>query len=156
MRRLAVALAAVLLLSAAPATADAYSYPGQRPARDALALEMRDLAVEFWRVRGVVACPSGVAIYYAPSLRDSDGLDPGGRGRGCEAWVVDDARVPSWLIASGDEWWLRYQLRTAAWLWIHEIGHALGLEHDQMRDGGKPPWAARTWARRKAAMLAAR
>jgi hypothetical protein len=124
MRSLALAL--LILAVGASAANAAPPYPGQVPVTDARSLAAIQVAVGYWRARGLTTCPNGIQAYMADSLMDVDG-DARGRGGDCQAWLsgpqlqalYTDPRITD----------RRYPAEYECHDWTHEIGHALGLPH---------------------------
>lgn len=105
-----------------PRAGAAVAYPGQRPAA-AIVQELGDeVGVPFLAARHVVGCPDGITYVQAPSLRSSDG-DAWARGGDCEVWV-SDALVGAILESDSFD-----PIARAGQAIVHEVGHALGLQH---------------------------
>ena len=117
---LAVVLAAGIVLafaSAASAQEGSGPYPGERAATDPVMLSEVALGISYWSERGVSGCPDGIVTLTAPDLGATDGI---GVLAGCKLWIRDG------MISDRD------RRATEAWrcmLILHEVGHALGLEH---------------------------
>jgi hypothetical protein len=151
MRRRARLLAAATLVVAlvAPVPAGAHPYPGEYPADERVRAAVA-VAIGFWGERNVTSCPFGISAMVAPSLLDVDG-DAAARGGGCRIWVRQDNLAA--FRQPGTRRWRVYGATDECALIVHEVGHALGLEHtpDGVMAAGGPqavPWACREWARR--------
>jgi hypothetical protein len=120
---LAVVLAAGIVLAfagAASAQEGAGPFPGERAATDPVMLSEVALGISYWSKRGVSGCPDGIVTLSAPDLGATDGL---GVLAGCKLWIRDGMISGT---TAGD------RRATEAWrcmLILHEVGHALGLEH---------------------------
>jgi predicted Zn-dependent protease len=143
---LVVAVAWVLI--AATPTHAAMNYPGQRSADDPTTRWMAVIAIDHFRALGVTACPNGVETFYADSLGPS-GLSLG-VGGGCQA-----ALRTSYVTMNRDRDRSRSLRRTGIEMecraWMHEIGHALGLDHTiergVMNSSPMTPAECKHWAR---------
>jgi hypothetical protein len=153
-----------MLLGAGPARA---GYVGERAATDALLTQEVQLAVAFWADRGVVGCGQGIAMSWADSLAGPDVLWVAGRGGDCHIWlnvthVRRSLRIPparhrrmhGELVvvgaADGDR---RDGAIAECRIVVHEVGHALGLQHtptgvmSAAPDMDGTPWACRKFVR---------
>jgi hypothetical protein len=120
---LAVVLAAGTVLAfagSASAQDGSGPFPGERAATDPVMLSEVALGVSYWAERGVSSCPDGIVTLTAPDLGTTDGL---GVLAGCKLWIRDG------MISGTTD---RDRRATEEWrcmLILHEVGHALGLEH---------------------------
>lgn len=139
---LALRLAALILALSVCAPAPASGYPGEWPATSRRAELMRAAAVEFWAARwaGPLPCNGGddVVVTYAGDLTDTDG-GAYGRTYACtpdtpaRVWISDSFqrfRAPHpWLARGQYPTFVYYEALTECLVWLHEFGHAFGLEH---------------------------
>lgn len=125
---LTIALAA-LSVAICPASASGYGfgYPGERPDTSPIRAQLRDLAVTYWAARGITGCPAGIAVDAADDLGDpSPGTHVEGRGADCRIVLAPTHDLHR--MRAGSSWWYPVVTQQCR-LVVHEVGHALGLEH---------------------------
>lgn len=136
-------VAVFLLALAGPARADmtVSDLQNVRPSADAQLAAETQLAVDFWRARNVTACPTGITTLLAdfPGLQNDGGLD-------CaiyfDAWTIAKRRVDGRLYQVDNE--------GECTLVVHEVGHAMGLDHTAtgvMAPVAEAPWECKVFVR---------
>lgn len=144
MLRAALILTAALALiapTAAHASITVGDLQNVRPSTDPQLATETKLAIDFWRARGIENCPAGISVWLAdfPDLQNDGGLD-------CsiyfDAWTIAKRRFDARLYQVDNE--------GECALAVHEVGHAMGLDHTAtgvMAAVAEAPWECRVFAR---------
>lgn len=147
---------AVLLLAFAPASAMAWTPPGDRPARNALVDQVVAIGQDFWHARNVNTCPTAnLDVRLASDLSDGKAWQAAyGRAQmdGCKMWLLTSLVAKAQAGRPGNEA-AGYLCRTI----VIELGHTGGLD-DYANDGAMSPtatyaqgtpFACRRWMRER-------
>jgi predicted Zn-dependent protease with MMP-like domain len=147
-------LLALIVLALLPCSASASDwtgtgYIGERTAHPIIG-EMTDIAVDFWKERGVQVCEP--VPMQAPRLVDVDGIEAAGRASTalCRFWLQDfivrEALADRWRRGGSDGF-----REVVCAMVVHEVGHLAGLQHSDTgvmdETASAVPYACKQWRR---------